>query len=245
MDFLRRAYLSRAYHRLGDSSPAEGEWGKALAEAEGNPLRLQSLVKLTQGWRWEQGSDQALRKLSADETSPVWVINSLWEVSLKAGDSTELYRLAKLLVRADAGSISAQDKLNRLSLIRHSDEGNPHVRAEELYRQNPTDVSIATTYALSLYMQAKIFDCLAVMRPFKLDQLREPRVALYHGMFLARAGRTREAIEYLQLGETVPLLREEQDLLEKVKRECRIRPMSATTEVPAAATGENPPPAPR
>jgi hypothetical protein len=224
MDFLRHAYLSRALQRLGKASPAASEWGKALAGAGSRAAQLQSLVKLTQGWRWDEGADQALRKLSADETSPVWVIDALWDVSLKAGDSTELHRLASLLVRADPTSVSARDRLNRLSLLRHSEEGFPQLRAEELYKEHPTNISVATTHALALYLDARIFDALAVMRPFKPEQLRDPGVALYYGMLLARAARTNEAIEYIKIGETVPLLREEQELLEKVKRECRLRP---------------------
>ncbi|MEQ1851794.1 MAG: hypothetical protein ABMA01_09415 [Chthoniobacteraceae bacterium] len=238
MDFLRHAYVSRALQRLGDQTGSASEWTKSLAAAEDQANRLQMLVKLVQGWRWEEGADQALRKLSADETSPVWVIDSLWDVSLKAGDSTELHRLAKLLVKADPTSVSARDKLNRLSLLRHSEEGLPEVRAQELYKAHPTNISVATTYALSLYLRARIFDALAVMRPFKPDQLRDPGVALYYGMLLARAARTNESLEYLQIGESVPLLREEQDLLEKVKRECRLRPSSPDAPKENPATGK-------
>ena len=222
LDFLRMAYLSRAFSRLGEISSAENQWGKSLAAAQGDASKLQMLVKLVQGWRWEEGTDDALRKLSADETSPLWVLQALWKVSLKSGDSSELLRLSNLLTKMDPRSVSARNKFIWLSLIRHADDSYPHQLAEKLYHENKTNINVATTHALSLYLEGKTFEALAIMLPFKPDELRDPSVALYYGMFLASAGKLEKAVEFLDIGESAPLLREEKELLTKVKRECRL-----------------------
>ena len=222
LDFMRLAYLSRALGKLGETSGAENEWRKSLAAAQGDASRMQLLVKLVQDWKWEEGTDDALRRLSADDTSPLWMLQELWNVSLKAGDSEELLRLSNLITKMDPKSVSARNKFVWLSIIRHSEDSYPHQLAEKLFRENKTNVHVATTFALSLYLQRKPFEALAIMSPFKDAELREPGIALYYGMFLAQAGKLEKAVEFINLGETSPLLREEKELLRKVKTECRL-----------------------
>ena len=222
LDFMRFAYLSRALGKLGETSGAENEWRKSLAAAQGDAARMQMLVKLVQGWKWEEGTDDALRKLSADDTSPLWVLQALWNASLKAGDSEELFRLSNLITKMDPKSVSARNKFVWLSIIRHSEDSYPHQLAEKLHRENKTDIHVATTFALSLYLQGKPFEALEIVKPFKDADLREPGVALYYGMFLARAGKLEKAVEFIDIGETSPLLREERELLTRVKKECRL-----------------------
>ena len=242
-NFLRTAYLSRAFTRLGEVSSAENEWRKSLAAAQGDASKLQMLVKLAQGWRWEEGADDALRKLSADETTPLWVLHALWNVSLKAGDSSELFRLSNLITKMDPKSVEARNKFIWLSLIRHAEDSYPHQLAEKLYKENKTNINVAATYALSLYLQGKTFEALAIMLPFKPAELREPDVALYYGMFLASAGKIEKAAEFLDIGESSPLLREERDLLTKVKKACHmdketIEAMAAKTRKERAAAAD-------
>ena len=232
LDFMRLAYLSRALSRLGETSGAENEWRKSLAAAQGDALRMQMLLKLVQGWRWEEGTDDALRKLSVDETPPLWVLQALWAVSLKAGDSSELFRLSSLITKMDPKSVPARNKFIWLSLIRHAEYSYPHQLAEKLYRENKTNINVATTYALSLYLEGKSFEALAIMLPFKPADLREPSVALYYGMFLASAGKIEKAVEFIDIGESAPLLREERELLTKEKKKCGLD--KATIEAVAA-----------
>jgi hypothetical protein len=49
-------------------------------------------------------------------------------------------------------------------------------------------------------------------------QLHEPATAAYYGVFLAAAGNTQEAREYLQLGATAKLLPEEKTLITKAEK---------------------------
>jgi hypothetical protein len=49
-------------------------------------------------------------------------------------------------------------------------------------------------------------------------QLHEPATAAYYGVFLAAAGRTQDAQEYLKLGATAKLLPEEKILVTKAEK---------------------------
>ena len=104
-----------------------------------------------------------------------------------------------------------------LSLLKHSTESGLHDIADALYKDAPENPGVVATYAFSLHFRGKLPGALAAMRKLQPEQLREPTVARYHGIFLSAAGRGGEAVEYLALGEKGFLLPEEKVLIRKVK----------------------------
>jgi predicted Zn-dependent protease len=74
------------------------------------------------------------------------------------------------------------------------------------------------TYAYSLFLQGKTSEALELMRKLDRADLEKPAIAVYYGYFLAAAGKTQEAEDYLTLAATGTLLPEEKALLSHARR---------------------------
>lgn len=231
-DHVRLAHLSRALENLGDVIAAEITWGRAIAECKERPDRLAWLVLIAQAWRWDQRAESTLLKLSSDERSPLWVLDALWAIAMKSGDSAALHRLSRLIVQARPRNPAARNNFARISLLRHADEGTTSRLAAELFKERPADITCATTYCLSLFLQDDIFDALKIMQSFPAAELRAPEVALYYGIFLQASGDSARADEFLALAKGTPLMRDEEELLAKVKRESRDNTLAPVQKAP-------------
>ena len=232
-DQVRLAHLAHALENFGNVVAAEATWGRALAECHEKPDRLSMLVRLAQAWRWDERAESTLRKLSADEHTPLWVLDALWNISKKSGDSAELHRLSRLIVRARPKNPVARNNFIRLSLLRRLDEGATFDLAAGLFKERPTDIACATTYALALFFQEKVFDALQVMQSFPVAELREPEAAFYYGVFLQASGGSAKADDFLALTRGATRLRDEEDLLARVKRESRFNTLAPKPNAPA------------
>lgn len=220
-DHVRLAHLSRALENFGNVVAAQTMWGRAIEECHNRPEQLAALVRLAQAWRWDERAELTLRKLSADERTPLWVLDALWAIARKSGDSAELHRLSRLIVKARPKNTNARNNFIRLSLLRHSDDAATDQLATELFQEHPTDITCATTYGLSLFLGGRVFDALQIMQSFPPEQLRDPEVALYYGIFLQGSGDSPKADEFLALARGSTLLRDEEELIARVKRESR------------------------
>ena len=231
-DHVRLAHLAHALENFGNVLAAETTWGRAILECHDKPERLSMLVRLAQSWRWEERTELTLRKLSADERTPLWVLDALWTVSKKSRDAAELHRLSRLIVKARPRNATARNNFLRLSLLRRVDEGATHQLAADLFKDRPTDITCAATYGLSLFLQDKVFAALEIMQSFPVAQLRDPEVALYYGIFLQAAGDSAKAAEFLALTQGTTFLHEEEELVAQVKRESRFNTLTPTQKPP-------------
>ncbi len=233
-EHVRLAQLARALENFGNVVAAETTWGRAVAECQERPERLAGLVRLAQAWRWEERAEVVLRKLSADEGTPVWMLDALWNMAKKSGDSAELHRLSRLIVKARPKNTIARNNFIRLSLLRRTNETVTNELAAALYRENPKDMACAITRALSLYFQNQVFEALQVMRAFPQEDLREPEPALYYGVFLYASGDAAGAGPFLEIAHSGKLLREEEDLIAGMKRDSRNNTLTLPLKKPAA-----------
>jgi predicted Zn-dependent protease len=231
-DHVRLANLSLALENLGNVIAAEATWGRAIAECQNRPERLSVLVRLAQTWRWEGRMETALRKLSADERTPPWLLDAMWGTAMKSRDSAEMHRLSRLIVRARPRDPVARNNFIRLSLLRREAEGAPERLAAELFGERPSDITCATTHCLALFFQDKFFDAVQIMQSFPAADLRQPEIALYYGIFLHASGDSAKAEEFLALAGGAPLLHDEEELLARVKRESRYNTLTPAAKVP-------------
>ncbi len=236
-EHVRLAHLAHALENFGNVVAAESTWGRAIAECREKPERLSMLVRLAQAWRWDARAEFTLRKLSADERTPLWVLDALWAIAKKSGNTAEMHRLSRLIVKARPKNAGARNNFIRLSLLRRTEEGGPDQLAAELFRERPKDITCAVTYGLSLFLQDRVFDALEVLRAFPAAELREPEAALYFGIFLQASGDSAQAAEFIKLARGGTLLREEEDLILQVKRESRANTL---TPAPKAAPKKAP-----
>jgi len=221
-EHLRLAYQARVLESSENVIAAKATWERALIETENKAGRLAGLARLAQTWHWDERAEFALRKLSADENTPLWVLDALWTMSRKGDNGEDLHKISRLIVKARPKNPVARNNFIWLSLLRHSDEGAIHRLAEELHEEYPDDITIATTHALSMFTQGKVFEAINLLATFPPERLREPGVAHFYGIFLYAAGNTEQATEYLALTDGIPLLREEEELVSRMKRDSRL-----------------------
>ncbi len=231
-DHVRLAHLAHALENFGNVVAAETTWGRAIWECHDKPERLSMLVRLAQSWRWDERAELTLRKLSADERTPLWVLDALWIMAKKSGNAAELHRLSRLIVKARPKNTIARNNFIRLSLLRRVDEGAPHQLAADLFKERPTDITCAATYGLSLFLQDKVFAALEILQTFPVAQLREPEIALYYGIFLQASGDSAKAAEFLALAQGTTFLRDEEELVAQVKRESRFNTLTPAQKSP-------------
>ncbi len=218
MEYVRLATLAWAMDQSGDRNGSAGVWKAAVAAAENRPERLETLARAATTWGWADRAEDVLWSIATLSTqSPTWVLQSLWVSTLKHGETDKLRQLARLMLQANPKSVTVRNNYTFLSLLRRTEEGSPHLAAEALYKENPTNPQVVSTYALSLYQLGRARAATEIMETLSAAQLREPALAIYYGMFLAGARRAAKAEEYLLLGSKWDrLLPEEEAMLDRV-----------------------------
>lgn len=245
MEYVRLATLAWAVDR-GDPAASAGIWKSAIAAAEGRTERMETLARAAVSWGWEQRAEDVLWNIASKSIqSPSWVLRALWTRSLKQGDTEKMRRVSQYMFEANSKSVSARNNYIFLSLLKRSDQGSPREAAEALYKANPMNPSVVSTYALSLFQLGRARAAAELMETLPPDKLREPSMAFYYGMFLVEAKRPTQGVEYLRLCKEWPLLHEENAMLVRVVQASPVarQALSATNGVPNEKTseGENAP----
>ena len=213
LEYQRNAFLSRALEQTNDIKGAALAWKAALDAAQKSPDAMDSLAKTALRWGWQDRAEDVLWKMSAHERCPRWALDALREAAFKRGSAGKIYEVSKLLAKADPKSVAMRNDVNFFGLLSRSADAGLHESAETARRENPANADAVTAHALSLCERDRADEAVAAMETLKPEQLREPRIARYHGIFLTAAGRAGEAKQFLQIGASVPLLREERTLL--------------------------------
>jgi hypothetical protein len=164
------------------------------------------------------------------------VLQALWNRTLQRGDSDKLRTIARLMLQANPKGVTARNNYIFLSLLKRTEEGAPHLAAETLYKENPTNPTVVSTYGLSLFLLGRARAAEEVMETLQPAQLREPSLAFYYGIFLAGAKRGAKAQEYFQLAEKIyRLLPEEQALKDRVLQKAPAPPPKKAPSTPQPA----------
>jgi predicted Zn-dependent protease len=89
--------------------------------------------------------------------------------------------------------------------------------ARDLHEAHPHDAAYASTYAFGLFQSGDVKAAIKTMSQLTPEQLHDPAIAAYYGIFLAAAGYAAAAREYFELAEEAKLLPEEQNLVAQAK----------------------------
>ena len=238
MDYVRLATLAWALENSGEHTAAASTWKEAITAAESRLDRMETLARSAISWGWADRAEEALWKITTFTVqSPTWVLQGLWNRTLQRGDTDKLRTIARLMLQANPKGVTARNNYIFLSLLKRTEEGLPHSAAEALYKENPTNPTVVSTYALSLFLLGRARAAEEVMETLPAAQLREPSLAIYYGIFLAGAKHTAKAEEYFQLADKkYRLLPEEQALKERVLQKAPALPLRTPPSRPASAT---------
>ncbi|MEP6808662.1 MAG: hypothetical protein ABI992_00330 [Chthoniobacterales bacterium] len=216
-EFLRRAYLARAMREQQKTVAAEREWSAAKNSAAQRPRFLSTLAQTAMAWRWFDEATNLLWTLAKDPTERSEALSNLYQYYTEVGDTGGLYRTLLRLVEAKPDDQPLQNDLARIGLLLDADPERSRQIATNLYQKDPTNPAYITTYALALFSKGGVSGAVRAMAALPPKQLRDPALALYYGIFLAAAGDSAKAAEYLKLGSEQHLLPEEKALLGKAQ----------------------------
>jgi hypothetical protein len=119
-----------------------------------------------------------------------------------------------------------------LSLLTRSTDRDINDLAAGLYQDAPGNASAAATYGLSLLLQHREHEAVALMRTLEPARLREPGIAFYHGMFLMAARQADEALEYIEIGRRHPMLPEEKTLFDRITAAAAVKTVPSGKSAP-------------
>jgi len=216
-DFLRRAFLARALRAENNPVATEREWAGAVKSASAQSQSLLLLTRIVSEWGWKSESVDLLWQLAKYPEVQFEALHTLYLQYTKAGDTQGLHRVLARLTEIDPGDLKVQNNLAQVSLLLNADLERACRRAANLYRKEPSNAAYASTYAFSLYAKGDAKGALKIMGALQEDQLNEPPLAAYYGIFLAASGEKRKAREYLELGRQTQLLPEERTLLDRAE----------------------------
>jgi hypothetical protein len=217
-DFLRHAYLSRALRGQDKKLPAEQEWMVAQKEASAQPQSLLVLARTAAAWGWDVETVDILWILAKSGDTKLEALQALYQHYAKLGDTRGLYRTLLRLVETWPKDLALQNNLAQISLLIGADVERARRVAAETRSKEPLNGAYVATYAFSLYTNGDVKGALQAMDQLTPDQLRDPSVAVYYGVFLAAAGQREKAREYLRRAAEATLLPEEKALVEKAER---------------------------
>ena len=213
-DFLRHAYLARALREQGKIVDAEREWATASKQASERNDFLSVLIQTAADWKWENETTGLLWSLSKRPEKQKEAFLALYRNYTRSSDTQGLYRVLVRLSELDPNNLDVQNNRAQISLLL---EVNPTVArrlAADAYHKSPTNPAYITTYAYSLLSQGNPKDAVRLMNSLSPDQLNDPTISAYYGIFLAANGDKKARI-YLDFGKQANLLPEERALIEK------------------------------
>ncbi len=213
LEFLRHAYLARALRAEDKPAAAEHEWSAAVRDATSS----ESLVLLIQPiseWGWENETTDLLWALSKHPEKQKDAFMALYQNYAKASDTQGLYRVLVRLSELDSTNLNVQNNLAQVSLLLNANPEKARRLAADVYRKSPANPAYMTTYAYSLLTQGNAKEALRIMSSLSEEQLSDPTISAYYGIFLAATG-DEKARTYLDFGKPANLLPEEKALIDK------------------------------
>ncbi len=222
-DFMRHACLARAWRGLNKDVPAQTEWDAAEKQAATQSERLSSLAQMVSDWGWNLETIEVLWALTKFSDKKTDALRNLYVRYSAANDTQGLYRVLLRLNESDSSDFDVKNNLAQTSLLLNAEPSYGRKLAEEVYRQNSSNALYATTYAYALYSNGDLNRAIKVMQSLTEEQLQQPAVSAYYGIFLAGTGDVGKARHYLELGEKARLLPEEKALFDQAKRRLQSR----------------------
>jgi hypothetical protein len=216
-EFLRHAFLARVY-RAGDKPAAAAhEWAEAERIASNQPETVQLLSRTVYEWGWRTEAEDLLWTLTKFPQTKHSALQELYQRYSVALDSQGLHRVLSRLCENDPGNLKLQNNLAQISLLLGVNPDDARKMARDIHNKEPTNPAFASTYAYSLFAAGDAAGAVRIMSALPPEQLHDPSIGTYYGIFLASAGQEEKAGQFLQLAERARLLPEERQLVLKAK----------------------------
>jgi hypothetical protein len=215
MDFLRAAFLARAWDGLGEPLVSSSQWRSARDKTEGKLGSLNVLLNFARQWGQPAAMETLLTGMVEKHPEAAWVKQALEQWYFQRGNTAKLYQLYAAWFARQPDNVALKNNVTATALLLQTNLPQAFQWATELHAQRPQDPVITSTYAFALHRQNRDGDGLAALQKLTPAQLELPSVALYYGVLLRATDQGEQARRYLALAEKAPgLLPEERQLLE-------------------------------
>jgi hypothetical protein len=217
LEFLRLALLARAAWGQNRNVAGDARWGTAVRAAADRLGSLTLLLSLAS--EWDRDPEELLWQVGRHFPREQWALRELERRYTEVGNTRGLNRVCSARVGAKAGAndLTNQNNFATTSMLLRANLPQAHQIARELYRQQPADPIVASTYAYSLHLQGRTGEGLGVLGRVDRNALATPAVALYYGVLLAASGDIGQASRYLAIAENANLLPEEKELMAQAR----------------------------
>src|SRR5205814_6811682 len=142
----------------------------------------------TRLWNWPQESEDLLWAIVNRYPKEKWATASLAERLWLSDRTRSLLSLYAKMLQDQPGDLGVMNNLAMTALLTQAWEKKPHELALQVYNEECTNASFASTYAFSLLLQQKPAEALKVMNQLTPKQLEAPGVAIYYGLVLKASG---------------------------------------------------------
>jgi Flp pilus assembly protein TadD len=220
-EFLRNAYLTRAFRGEGRQLEADQRWSQAQKEAAPQPQAVLLLARTASGWGWEKETVDLLWMLSKAQETRLEALQLLYQHYAKNADTGGVYRVLLQSTEIAPEDLTMQNNLAQVSLLLDAEPERARKIAADLVRKDPANPAFVSTYAFSLYARGDVEAARGAMEKLTPEQLQDPPIAAYYGIMLAAAGEKEKARAYVERGAQAFLLPEEKALLAKAEAALR------------------------
>jgi len=216
-------WIARANKNLGNEDTAATSIQNAAQKASNIPLLL--LVAAQQLERWGMNSEaQVLYRQASNYSGGIQLIalNSLARYAQQQRNSTELLEIFEKLHILRPNNPLIMNNLAALLLMRNEQIPRALDLAQQVYMASAANQrvpEIADTYALALALNNRVAEALEVYSKLPLTSLENPSIRLHYARVLALAGQKDDAWEILKEVNSVQLFREEQEMLDALRKE--------------------------
>lgn len=214
---IRRALQAKVARETGDDIGFEKNWVAAVAKAGNDPDRLNLLQSIAFQWNWPEKATAILWMLADNPGAQRKALQGLYRYYAAQQDTTGLYRTLARLVAVVPEDEAVRNNFAQISLLLKAETFRALGLARNLHEAHPLEAAYASTYAFGLFQSGDVKGAIKVMSQLTREQLLDPAVAAYYGIFLAAAGQADAATEFLDLGGKAKLLPEEQELVERAR----------------------------
>ncbi len=230
-DFLRQAFVARAYREQRQMSRAEIPWRLSMSEASHRADTLSMLAHLTDSWGWDVEAEKLWRTLVESRVRDRAALQALYRIYQKRGDSHGLLEVMNGVVeRSPHDLVAVNNRAQLLLLLESTDAIQDAVAvAKSLYDRDPLNPVFASTHAFAMYRLGRSEEARRVLENLKSTDLQTPAIAAYYGIVLASVQQDEMARRYLKLAERAVLLPEEKQRVMEARRALDGREMPHAT----------------
>jgi thioredoxin-like negative regulator of GroEL len=217
-DFLRLAFLSRATAELQDSLGSDALWRSAVRAADDRLGPLSSLLTMATSWGRQEARESLLWQIAQKFPRERWAYRELDRSYQATRNTRGLNKLYAAMMSIQPDNLHVKNNFATTSFLLKQGLTRAHEVAREIYKLQPTNPIVCSTFAYSLHLQGRNKEAVEVVAKLAPVDRENPAFAVYFAAIYFQNGQTNEAYRYLALSQKAELLAEEKSLANEIRK---------------------------